>query len=337
MTNRNFSFDTLRTLAILLVIVLHVSAPYVVEGMGTKRFDTDFWIGNIIDSFSRVCVPLFIMISGRFLILNSDSYKVFYRKRIIRIIPSLIFWCTFYLLYSSILELRAGKSISLYYYFDLLFTGRPFYHLWFIFMLIGLYMITPLFNNIIKKLKEKTLYSLSFFLVIFGFFLDIYDIIYQNKPFFLFWFVNYIGYFLFGYMLGVNSRYISNFLLIGIYIIASLFNSFLVYYSANEYSFLYFHSFLSPIVIISSLVIYLLFCQLTIPENILSKASHLVFGVYLIHAVILDVFERIVKDYNFYLLENAAIGISIKFTLVCIISYSLIKMFWYFKWARKFI
>lgn len=76
---RNYTIDTLRTIATLLVVLLHVSAEYVLDGMNSKIYDVSFWVGNIIDSFPRICVPIFVLISGMFLIERSGNL-VFLQK-----------------------------------------------------------------------------------------------------------------------------------------------------------------------------------------------------------------------------------------------------------------
>ena len=83
---RNYTIDTLRTIATLLVILLHVSAEYVTYATKHQILDTSFWIGNIIDSFSRIGVPLFVLISGMFLLGRNESFKQSYQKRASRML-----------------------------------------------------------------------------------------------------------------------------------------------------------------------------------------------------------------------------------------------------------
>jgi surface polysaccharide O-acyltransferase-like enzyme len=57
---RKNHLDLLRAIACLSVVMIHVSAEYVVRGSA----GADFWLGNLLDSLSRAGVPLFVMISG---------------------------------------------------------------------------------------------------------------------------------------------------------------------------------------------------------------------------------------------------------------------------------
>ena len=61
---RLFYLDLLRAFACLSVIMIHVSAEYAVKEVGS----IDFWVGNIFDSISRAGVPIFVMISGAWML-----------------------------------------------------------------------------------------------------------------------------------------------------------------------------------------------------------------------------------------------------------------------------
>ena len=70
--------DTLRTIATLLEILIHVFGDYVVLGMGNNTFDLSFRIGNITDLYSRICVPIFFLDSGMFLIVEKETFAQSY-------------------------------------------------------------------------------------------------------------------------------------------------------------------------------------------------------------------------------------------------------------------
>ena len=78
---RNYSIDTLRTIATFLVVLIHVSAKYIDTAINNLSFNKSFWIANISDSFSRIAVPLFVLISGMFLLGRKESIIQFYKNR----------------------------------------------------------------------------------------------------------------------------------------------------------------------------------------------------------------------------------------------------------------
>lgn len=61
-----FWVDFVRVLATFLVILLHSAAPLLYQYSSISK--ADWWVANIYDSISRICVPLFFMISGYLLL-----------------------------------------------------------------------------------------------------------------------------------------------------------------------------------------------------------------------------------------------------------------------------
>lgn len=100
---RDSSLDCLRVLACFLVILLHVSAEYVIDNI--ENYNFQFTVGNFFDSMSRICVPLFVMLSGAFLLENpkNKDFVNFYKKSIFKIgIPTFV-WSLIYVIYSYII------------------------------------------------------------------------------------------------------------------------------------------------------------------------------------------------------------------------------------------
>ncbi len=127
-------FDFLRVAGAFAVIVVHVAT--------SKWYTTDIhtleWEAmNFYDSIARWAVPVFVMISGA-LFLNRDiPVRKIYSKYIFRIFTAFVFWSFFYVCLNDILGV----------YF---IQGR-FLHMWFLFMIAGLYMIV----SFVKKIAES--------------------------------------------------------------------------------------------------------------------------------------------------------------------------------------
>lgn len=334
---RNYTIDTLRTIATLLVILLHVSAEYVIKGMNDLTFDTSFWIGNIVDSFSRICVPLFVLISGMFLVGRNETFEQSYQKRASRILIPLITWTIIYLLYQISISFITDNAIDIKSILISAILGNPFYHMWYLFMIIGLYLITPVINNSISKASRNNLWIVATLLLLFGMLNSSYDKFMNNKSFFILWFVNYLGYFILGYLIKDSKRSFSIFGLSIVYIISSLLIAFLSLYTIKTYDSLYFYGYLTPFVIIGSLSFYKLFHQLKLGENIFSKISHLTLGIYLIHAGVLDALRLGLRLLDINTLNNPIIGIPMKFIITFFISILVAWIISKIKYIRKII
>lgn len=334
---RNYSIDTLRTIATLLVILLHVSAGYVITGKNNLTFDTSFWAGNIVNSFSRICVPLFVLISGMFLVGRKETFKQSYQKRASRILVPLISWTIIYILYRVAISFIADNPIDIKSLLASVILGRPFYHMWYLFMIIGLYLITPILNNSIYYASRNTLWTVAILLLLFGMINSSYDQILNNKVSFILWFVNYLGYFILGYLIKDSKNSFSFLVLSSAYIISSILIAVLSMYTIKQYDSLYFYGYLTPFVIIGSLSFYKLFHQLKLEENIFSKISYLTLGIYLIHAGVLEALNSGLSMLDINTFNNPIIGIPMKFGVTFFISIIAAWIISRIKYIRKII
>lgn len=98
-SNRIFSLDLLRVVACLLVVWQHTSEFYYIpSSFRVEANDNTFWVG-IMTSIARTSVPLFVMITGYFLLPVSGALSAFFRKRFTRILYPFIAWCIIYAAY----------------------------------------------------------------------------------------------------------------------------------------------------------------------------------------------------------------------------------------------
>lgn len=193
--------DVLRTLATFSVVFLHVSAVLLTQSNHISYHD--FVVGNIFDGAVRFCVPVFFMISGALLLSKEYPLDVYFKKRFIRIIPAFIVWSLIYILWQlyelhSIGRIFTAKEI-LNYTIDKLLTGSE-YHMWFVYVLIGMYMFVPVLGKWIRNASQnEILYFLIVWWVILLFnypVLENYQNIIELSNF-----SGYIGYLVLGYWL----------------------------------------------------------------------------------------------------------------------------------------
>lgn len=147
--HRTVYFDVLRIIAICAVVVLHVSAQNFVE----SGVDTPEWQAlNFYDSIVRWSVPVFVMISGALFLDGENSIGKLYKKNIARILVAFIFWSMLYAVKNMIFT-DCGWQHTIKQFL------LGYYHMWFLFMIVGLYMIVPLLKPIVKSM-ELTKYFL---------------------------------------------------------------------------------------------------------------------------------------------------------------------------------
>ena len=190
--------DRLRNWATFLVIVIHVSAPVAQE---VTEYNSGFWwAGNMWDALARPAVPLFVMLSG-FLLFSKDYPIVpFLKKRFSRVVIPSLFWMLVYSIYNHIAN---GAPETLIEGLKGLIRGPVHYHLWFIYLIIGLYLMYPIIKPWVRGAGSVD-YAYFFVVCLMGtwlykilmWFFDVTIGIHFEM------FTNHIGYFVLGYFLG---------------------------------------------------------------------------------------------------------------------------------------
>lgn len=154
MAERNSNYDVLRVVAAGAVVWLHTSAAVVTRNPGVQS--PAWWTGNIADAMSRWGVPVFVMVSGALLLsAKPDAAPIqFYRRRAERLFVPLVFWSAFYLCLQRYANDRFGWSEAV----DELIHGTPYMHLWYLYMLVGLYAVTPFLQRIAQTSSRPLLF-----------------------------------------------------------------------------------------------------------------------------------------------------------------------------------
>lgn len=146
-------FDALRVFAALAVVVIHVAARrWESDGANT----TEWLSANFWDGIMRWAVPVFIMISGALMLdpRKKFSVKRMYSKNIVRLVTAFVIWSLIYILFNAAFCKRYSGKVAIIV--DFVKGG---YHMWFIYMIIGLYIITPVLRLITRD-KNMTEYFL---------------------------------------------------------------------------------------------------------------------------------------------------------------------------------
>lgn len=159
-SDRKIHIDLLRILACFSVIMLHSSSQHWYELPVT---DYRWIICNTYDALFRFGVPVFVMISGA-LFLGRErevDLKRLYRKNILRLVTAYWFWSFMYGLWDCREWFGAEGTVWQDYVMEFL-LGR--YHLWFIPMLAGIYVILPILKTWTEHASRK---QVEYFLVLF--------------------------------------------------------------------------------------------------------------------------------------------------------------------------
>ena len=289
--------NLLRILAILFVILLHCLTPYI-NSVGLFNTKT-WWFSNIANAFVRSGVPLFFMISGYLLLSSKSTLHIsrFYQKRFSRVLVPFLIWHAIYFLYYAVTN-RTDISVSAF--FQSLFVRGSAYHFWFVYTLMGIYLLLPYLKRIVDHCTMKQLWGL---LCIISFTGTIRPFLNTVTPFYMFLFEplmeGYIAFFLLGYLLGkVDMTRKIRFL---IYALASVGASITIIgnylYSSHEEINLYFNGGyqLGHFLCATGIFVFAKYSReikISFLQSAIATLSSVTYTMYLCHVLILDISEK---------------------------------------------
>ena len=151
--SRYYCFDFLRVVGAFAVIVIHVAASkWYTTDIHTFEWETM----NFYDSIVRWAVPVFVMISGALFLSRDIPVRKIYSKYIYRIFMAFLFWSFVYAAHEYMKNRDIIKAAGHFL--------KGHYHMWFLYMIAGLYMIVPF----VKRIAESE--SLTKYFIVLAFF-----------------------------------------------------------------------------------------------------------------------------------------------------------------------
>ena len=193
--------DLIRVVAVFQVILVHLS--YVI--FFKEDLLSPNWIAaNFYDSLSRMGVPLFFMVSGYLLLGKSEPVADFFRKRFVKVGIPTLFWSVAYLLW-SVEAYRNGTMKPMGIALSMLkamYLGDVEIHLWFLYILIGIYLVVPILRIFVSAASRR---DLTYFVIIWFLATSLFELAHRIIGFPTALTIpvvtGYVGYFMFGYLL----------------------------------------------------------------------------------------------------------------------------------------
>lgn len=169
--------DFTRLVAMFAVVCCHCCDPFnfYPEPLPPNIADIKLW-GAVWGAALRPCVPLFVMITGALLLPVRQEAGAFYRRRIGRVLWPFLLWSIVYALfpwltgvlgfapefilhffpYSGADVMSQSLSVSLGYIAQIPLNFSPVaVHMWYIYLLIGLYLYMPIFSAWVGQASER--------------------------------------------------------------------------------------------------------------------------------------------------------------------------------------
>lgn len=170
--------DAMRLLAFFFLLCCHAADPFYAAatyaaGEGTADPELVIW-GTRWGSLVRPCVPLFVMLTGVLCLPVKTGMAQFYGRRIPRVLFPFLIWSVLYYMtpwFTGIVGLDSSAVRNLFPWAEsdsqalgdgLAMVARIPYafsfiasHMWYIYMLIGLYLYLPIFSAWVERATRR--------------------------------------------------------------------------------------------------------------------------------------------------------------------------------------
>ncbi len=330
--------DVIRTVAMIMVIAVHCIDPFYISPTLGVQPEYRHWAA-VYGSLLRPSVPLFVMMTGLLLLpVREPSLGTFYRKRIYRVLFPFLIWSVLYNMFpwfTGILGLPKEIIGDFFCYvqgkesqsltdalkdvamipFNFSFKEN---HMWYIYLLIGLYLYMPFFSAWIEKASRATkrTYLLIWFVSLFLPYLSAYISHYLygeatwNQFGLFYYFAGFNGYLLLGHYLKQRNDWswrktiiLSAILFVlGYAVTYSGFSAAASNPNATEPEMELFFTFCSPNVALMTVAVFLLLQKVNVRSEWLIRRLASVtkygFGIYIVHYFIVGPIFILIRQFS---------------------------------------
>ena len=306
--------DVLRVLACGMVLLMH--SPHPNSGVPS-------YVQVPLYFITAAGLVLFFMIIGALLLSTKMSTGAFLKRRIGKIAGPWLFWTLFYIA----IDIPKGKSSFGDIEKLFVYVSSPGRHImWFMFVLLGLYLITPILSRFVSNASRK---EILFYLILWCITLALpwfspYSTLQLGISSPLYYFAGYVGYYLLGYYLHLYKPNIVKYVpLLLVLPLVAKYAYVLLDGQRSDDLFWY----LSIPVMLMSIAWFSLFQKIcesrpTHSNKRLSVISDCTFGVYLVH---LFVMRNLLWKLDFVVYDCGWIGqIIISWALTVLISFGVV-------------
>ncbi len=335
--------ELLRVMACIGVIGIHAGSQHFRD----MPLDSSVWaVSNFYHGINRFAVASFIMISGCLYLDSKRTWNLrrLWKRNILPIAAAYIFWQMFYAVYKIITNgtLAKGSKAALVKF--MVYISKSYFHLWYLPMLIGLLIITPMLWEIVNSARGKQWeeYMIVLFLVfqILPYTINyfplpwkdhIMDILQTVQPEMV---TGYIGYFILGHYLShyeVSKKLEYLVYVLGVILILAAIG---LCYISSQKSGKPIQSFYENYTLAgffwgSSFFLFFKNHVAKIKwnekqEKRICYLGSCTFGIYLIHALIRDILHRIGIDSM--MISNTAIAIPVLITMIFVLSLAAVMI-----------
>jgi len=292
------------------VLLLHASGRFTITSQEMNQMNplqlTRWAVVDVYQTLGVIGVPLFVMLTGALLRRpeKNESLSVFFKKRLARIGIPTLFWGVAYFAWDFLVQHIEFSSRT----FVQGILNGPYTQFWYLYVLVGLYLLTPILRTLIAHVDETimkyfvALWFLGVAIIPFFEWLTTYT---MNTNVFMI--TGFIGYFVLGtYLVTVRMRRSTLWILMILGIALSAFGTYVLAATVGGTEMYFFQQYLSPTIILASAMVFMLILTIKPPsiqkENSpskVNKANNLIkvisantFPIFLLHVMIIESIQK---------------------------------------------
>ncbi len=306
---RPVNVDLIRTVAMVGVILLHAAGRFTITSPElTQMNPSGFAQWSLVDIYQSIAVPLgvplFLMLTGALLLQpqKTDTLGVFFKKRWARLGLPTLFWGAAYFAWDFLVQ---GIPFSTGVIVQGILNG-PYTQLWYLYVLAGLYLLTPILRIFIAHADES---MMKYFVIVWAIGVAVLPLFSLFTTFELnnnvFTLTGYVGFFVLGTYLStveVRRRTLAAFIALGI--ASTAIGTYVLAVTGEEAQMYFFQQYFSPTVILAAVSVFLLLLSVKPPaiqqENsiptgvnrLIKLISENTLGIFFIHVMIIESIQR---------------------------------------------
>ena len=326
-----------------MVLLLHASNEYYTTIQQTALESPMYWwSAAVYKSFALPCVPLFVILSGALLLHPSkinEPIRHFLKKRFNRIGFAFLFWTVVYLVWAffvSEIPITFDNLVSGSFYS--LFSGS-YYHFWFLYLIAGLYLITPILRSVVSCNDPKILkYTIILWFVGVAIVPFIQLVMGYSLNDTVFVLGGFVGYFILGtYLQRIKIRSSVLYAFFFVSLIFTVASTWFMHYHFQAIGRPYFFfDYLSVNVMVASVAVFLLLSKLTanwsenahpLVARVVSLIGKNTLPIYMFHLIIMETLQRGYLGFTLSItIMNPIIGIPVITLVTLLITLGLILL-----------
>lgn len=322
--------DVLRIVAIFLVLVIHSSS------LNQSIHDQNFF-SLVIFIFAKISVPLFVMLSGALLLRKQETVEVFLAKRLKKVLVPWLGWTVLYTVWRLMANGTVLPSALLAAFVSTLLS------FWFLPMIVGLYVLTPLLRKLVAAATESELvFTVILWFVVMSLLpylnpSDAFPLFTDNSLIRQVW--EYLGYFILGAVMARHSLTAIGRWTAGVVLLSSVLVTTLLTYSASfplvsqgggiaEHWFDY----LAPGVVVATVCTFSLLKTWVessqhrfsnARKKVIESVSRASLNIYFVHVIAQEGLSRILGEHNLMLSDNV-LDLLLRTALLFVVSLGLV-------------